>query len=46
MHTKFWSENLKGRDSSGDLGIEDKTILIGILGKPGMIQVENSGGIA
>jgi len=22
MHTKFWSENLKGRDRSEDLGVD------------------------
>jgi hypothetical protein len=45
MHTKFWSENLKGRDSMGE-GIEGKTILIGNLGKSLLVQVETSGGIA
>jgi hypothetical protein len=24
MHTRFWSENLKGRDWSEDLGIDRK----------------------
>jgi len=27
MCTKFWSENLKGRDYSEDLGIDGKKIL-------------------
>jgi hypothetical protein len=27
MHTKFWSENLKGRDNSEDLGTDGKLIL-------------------
>jgi hypothetical protein len=26
MHTKFWSENLKGRDHSDDIGIDGKII--------------------
>jgi hypothetical protein len=33
MHTKFWSENLKGRDYSDDLGVEGKVILKWIFGK-------------
>jgi hypothetical protein len=24
MHTKFWSENLKGRDHSEDFGVDEK----------------------
>jgi hypothetical protein len=32
MHTRFWSENLKGRDCLEDLGIDGK-ILEWILGK-------------
>jgi hypothetical protein len=35
MHTKFWLENLKGKDHSEDLGIEGKIILEWILGKLG-----------
>jgi hypothetical protein len=35
MRTKFWSENLKGRDHSEDLGIDGKIILEWILGKQG-----------
>jgi hypothetical protein len=27
VHTKFWSENLKGRDHLEDLGIDGKMIL-------------------
>jgi hypothetical protein len=26
-HTKYWSENLKGRDHSEDLGIDGRIIL-------------------
>jgi len=33
MHTKFLSENLKGRDHLEDLGIDRKIILEWILGK-------------
>jgi hypothetical protein len=33
VHTKFWSENLKGRDVSEDLGVDGKIILEWILGK-------------
>jgi hypothetical protein len=35
MHTTFWSENLKGRDQSEDLGVDGKMILEMILGKYG-----------
>jgi hypothetical protein len=35
MHTKFWSENLKGRDNSENLDIDGRTILGLILGKYG-----------
>jgi hypothetical protein len=35
MHAKFWSENLKGRDYSEDLGVDGKIILEWILGKHG-----------
>jgi hypothetical protein len=31
MHTKFWSENLKGRDDLEDLGIDGRIILDQIL---------------
>jgi hypothetical protein len=33
MHTKFWSENLKGRDHVEDLGMDKKIILEWMLGK-------------
>jgi hypothetical protein len=33
MHTKLWSENLKGKDHLEDLGIDGRTILECILGK-------------
>jgi hypothetical protein len=33
MHTKFWSENLKGRDNLEDLGIGRRIILECILEK-------------
>jgi len=32
-NTKFWSENLKGRDHSEELGVCEKIILEWILGK-------------
>jgi len=32
MHKKFWSENLKGRDHSGDLGVDGRVKLESILG--------------
>jgi len=35
MHTKFWSENLKGRDLSENLGLDWKIILEWILDKEG-----------
>jgi hypothetical protein len=33
MHTKFWSEDLKGRNHVEDLGIDGKIILDYIIGK-------------
>jgi len=33
VYTKFWSQNLKRRDYSEDLGVDGKTILSRILGK-------------
>jgi len=33
MHTKFWSENLKGRDHMKDLGVNEMIILEWILRK-------------
>jgi hypothetical protein len=33
MHTKFWSENLKERDHSEDLGVDRKILLEWLLGK-------------
>jgi hypothetical protein len=33
IHTKFWSENLKGRGHSEDLGVCGKITLERILGK-------------
>jgi hypothetical protein len=35
MNTKFWSENLKGRDHSEDLGVGGRIILEWILWKQG-----------
>jgi hypothetical protein len=35
IHTKFWSENLKGKGHSPDSGIDDKIILEWILRKYG-----------
>jgi len=32
-HTKFWSENLKGRGHSEDLGVDEKLMLEWMLGK-------------
>jgi hypothetical protein len=34
-HTKFWSENLQGRDLSEELGVDEKIILELILRKQG-----------
>jgi len=34
VNVKFWSENLKERDHSEDLGLDGKTILECIFGKP------------
>jgi hypothetical protein len=31
MHSRFWSENLKGRDHSEDLGVDEKIIVNGFL---------------
>jgi len=33
MHTKFWSENLKGRDHSENLGVDGRIISEWILRK-------------
>jgi len=33
IYTRFWSENLKGRNHSQDLEVEGKIILKWILGK-------------
>jgi hypothetical protein len=35
MHTKFWSENLKERDHSEDLGVNSKIIVEWIFQKQG-----------
>jgi hypothetical protein len=35
MCTKFWSDNLKGRRHSEDLGVDGEMIFEGILGKQG-----------
>jgi hypothetical protein len=35
MHTKFWSENLKGRDNSEDKGVDGRIILDWMLQKYG-----------
>jgi len=40
MHTKFWSEDLKGRDHSEDLGVDGKLILVRILGEIGCEGVD------
>jgi hypothetical protein len=31
MHSKFWSGNLSGRDLLGNLGVEGKIVLEGVL---------------
>jgi hypothetical protein len=36
VHTKFWSENLKGRDHSEDLGVDGKIILGNWVGRCGL----------
>jgi hypothetical protein len=28
VHTKFWSENLKGRNHLEDIGIEGRTVVV------------------
>jgi hypothetical protein len=33
MHTKFWSENVKGRDDLGGLGIVGRIILTIVIEK-------------
>jgi len=35
MHTKFWSEILKGRDHSEDLGVDGRIISESIFGDTG-----------
>jgi hypothetical protein len=40
MHTIFWSENLKGRDHSEDLGVDGRIILEWILWKIGWGSVD------
>jgi hypothetical protein len=35
MNTKFWSENVKGRNQPEDLGVEKKIVLEWILRKCG-----------
>jgi hypothetical protein len=35
IHTKFWSENLKEREHSEEIGVAEKIILEWILGKYG-----------
>jgi len=35
MHTVFWSDTLKGRGHSEDLGVDESMILEWILGKQG-----------
>jgi hypothetical protein len=39
MHKKFWSENLKGRDHSDDLGVDGRIMLECILGEVGWVVV-------
>jgi hypothetical protein len=36
MHTQFWSDNLKRRDLSDDLGVDGRIILKCILEKQGV----------
>jgi hypothetical protein len=38
MYSKFWLENFKGRDHSGDEGADERLILKWILEKEGMDQ--------
>jgi hypothetical protein len=53
MHTKFWSEDLKGRDHSEDLGVDGKIILEWISEKYGgkvwtgciWLRIGTSGGL-
>jgi len=40
INTKFWSENLKGRDHSEDLAVDGRIILECISGKQGGEGVE------
>jgi hypothetical protein len=35
MRTKFWSENIKGRDHSENLGVDERITLNWILGEQG-----------
>jgi hypothetical protein len=35
LYTKFWSEYLKGRDNSGNLGMDGRIILVWTLGEWG-----------
>jgi hypothetical protein len=44
MHTNFWSENLKGRETFGDLSIDWRIILGKILGKRGVRCGQDSSG--
>jgi hypothetical protein len=44
MHTKFWSENLKGRDHEENLNVDGRIILECILGKQdGKFRMDSSG---
>jgi hypothetical protein len=49
MYTKFWSKNVKGRDLSGDLGVDRRIILEWILGSMWTrciwLRIGSSGGI-
>jgi len=53
MHTKFWLENLKGRDHSEDLDVDGRVILQWILQKYGgklwtgfmWLKIKTSGGL-